>query len=94
MSGTTKRQITIERHSITRIRISGTSRFVFCEVCQSETLAFTPAQVAQFLQTSGAEVLQQIELGAFHLIDGKEVALVCGNSLAGKIDSEERLLKS
>ena len=83
MASTTKR-ITIERHSITRIRISGKSRFVFCQVCQSETLAFTREQVANFLQISEQEVLRQIELGEFHLIGGREVWMVCSNSLEEK----------
>lgn len=80
MASKTKR-ITIERHSITRIRISGKSRFVFCQVCHSETLAFTPEQVANFLQISEREVLQQIETGEFHLVTSAGVTLVCASSL-------------
>ena len=81
MSNTTKRQITIERHSITTIRISGKSQFVSCEICQLVTLAFTPEQTGKFLQISEAEVLRQIELGEFHLVESEDVLLICGNSL-------------
>ena len=81
MSSTTKRQITIERHSITRIRISGKYRYIFCEVCQSETLAFTPEQVAKFLQISEPEVLRQIETGELHLVTRNSMGLVCAGSL-------------
>lgn len=84
MSNTTKRQITIERHSITTIRISGKSRFLFCQICQNQTLAFTSEQTANFLQIKVEEVLQQIESGAFHLIDRTGVMLICGNSLKEK----------
>ena len=74
-----KRQITIETHSITRIRIRSKSHFIFCRVCHSENIAFTSEQVAAFFQTNADEISRQIELGKFHLIDGKETALICGS---------------
>ncbi len=80
MSYSSRRQITIERHSVTKIRISGKSRYVFCEVCKSETLAFSSEQMAKFLQIIEDEILRRIELGDFHLIGGKETRFVCGNS--------------
>jgi hypothetical protein len=82
MSSKTKRQITIERHSITRIRISGKSPFVFCEVCQTETLAFTPEQVAGFFRVSVDDICQQIEDGQFHLMADETGVIICGNSVA------------
>lgn len=90
MTGTTKRQITIERHSITIIRISGKSRFLFCEDCQTESLAFTLEQLAGFLQIGLGEICQHIELSRFHLINGKGFALVCGNSLEEKTSLEKK----
>jgi len=84
MNSTTKRQITIERHSITRIRISGKSRFVFCEDCQTETLAFTPEQVAGFLRVSVDDICQQIEDGQFHLTGREGLAFICTNSLENR----------
>ncbi|MBX7172330.1 MAG: hypothetical protein K1X72_15295 [Pyrinomonadaceae bacterium] len=81
MAGKTKRQITIETHSITIIRTKGKSNTAFCEHCGKKVTAFPVEQIAEILQMDVCEVYRQIEVGEFHLIKGEYAALVCGSSL-------------
>lgn len=75
------RQITIETHSITRIRINSKSNSAYCQQCQSTTATFSPEQISERFQTSLSEIYRQIKSGEFHLIVLEGAVLVCGNSL-------------
>lgn len=79
------RQITIETHSITIIRISGKQHSAHCERCGKTVTAFAPKQIAAFLQIDVAEVCRRVETKKIHLInDGESAAMICGTSLEGK----------
>lgn len=76
-----KRQITIETHSITIIRASGSSAVVTCETCREPVTAFPPAQIATALRLSATEIEALRQSGEIHS-DSRNSVLVCGNSLA------------
>ena len=78
------RQITIETHSVTIIRAKGKSFSDYCEKCRIRVAAFTPEQVAAFLQIELNEVYRQIESGEIHLVNTEAVSLVCSGSLDKK----------
>ncbi len=86
MASKTKRQITIETHSITIIRAKGKSYSTFCEHCQQNVVAFSIEQTAAILEINLHEVCSQIESGKFHLVTNDGMTLVCGNSLKMKSD--------
>lgn len=76
------RQITIETHSITIIRTKSRRLPAHCEHCRQTVTAFTPEQIAGFLQLDLTEVCRRIETQQIHLINnGDGVAMVCANSL-------------
>lgn len=75
-------EITIETHSITIIRTKGKIPSTHCEQCLETVTAFTPEQVAGFLQLSTTEIFQRVLTKQFHLTNHRRgVALICGNSL-------------
>ena len=74
-------EITIETHSITIIRTNDQRFSVRCERCEKKVSAFTPEQLATFMQLDLNEICRRIEAGELHLTEtGRGVALVCGNS--------------
>ncbi len=78
-----RRQITIETHSLTIIRTGGKKISAFCERCQTNVLAFTPEQIAAFLDLIVAEICLRVQSDELHLIKtGRSVALICGGSLS------------
>ena len=81
MGSKTKRQITIETHSITIIRAKGKTISAYCQYCQQNVSAFSIEQFAAIFQMDLNEVCRQIESGKFHLVAIEDVLLVCGNSL-------------
>ncbi len=81
-------EITIETHRITIIRTKGKIPSIYCEYCLETVTAFTPEQVAGFLQLSITEIYQRVATKQIHLTkEGRGVALICGNSL----DSNKKL---
>lgn len=77
-------EIYIETHSVTIIRTKGKSFSAYCERCETTVAAFTPEQVAAFLEFNLAEVCRRIENAELHLIQNtRSLALICGNSLQG-----------
>lgn len=75
-------QITIETHSITIIRTSGKQNSAHCEHCLKTVAAFTPEQIAAFLQLDLTEIRRRAEVGEIHLTqNGRNAALICGASL-------------
>lgn len=84
MANRTKRQITIETHSITIIRTKGKSNFAFCDYCQKDVMAFSIEQTAEIWQMNLSEVCRQIESGMLHLVAGEGIALVCSDSFVPK----------
>ena len=75
-------EITIETHRITVIRIKNDSPPVHCEYCQKAVSAFTPKQIAGYLQLDLTEVFQRINTKQMHLTrTDRGTALICGESL-------------
>lgn len=81
-----KRQITIETHSITIIRINSKSNSAYCQRCQSNTATFSPEQLSEIFQTSLSEIYRQIESREFHLIADQDMVLICGKSFKSSND--------
>ncbi|MBS1792234.1 MAG: hypothetical protein JSS81_00180 [Acidobacteria bacterium] len=79
-----RRQITIETHSVTVIRLKSGSVSAYCESCREEVTAFSPAQTAAILRVDPAEVDRRIETNQIHLTRRERGAtLVCGSLLKG-----------
>ena len=92
MASKTKRQITIETHSITIIRTKENSNSVFCEHCQRNVTAFSVEQIANFFEMDLGEVCRQIKSGELHLTNGTKIALVCSVSLDNRKNLREENL--
>jgi len=76
-----KTQITIETHSITIIRTTGTPFNAHCEICRQRVSAFASHEIANALRLSTDEVETLHRAGEIHAVDSNN-KLVCGNSLA------------
>jgi hypothetical protein len=75
-------EIYIETRSVTVIRANGKSFAAHCQRCETTVVAFTPEQVAVFINLSLAEVCRRIETAELHLTQtNRGLALICGNSL-------------
>ena len=84
-------EIYIETRSVTVIRTNGKSFAAQCERCGTAVAAFTPEQVAVFLQLDLTEVCRRIETAKLHLIQtNRSLALVCGNSLRDSENTMQR----
>lgn len=79
-----KRQITIETHSVTIIRLKGKSNSAFCELCQEMVKTFSIEQIAEILEMELDEIIRQIKLGEFHLTTAARTKFICGNSLSNE----------
>ena len=72
MSSKTKRQITIERHSITIIRTKDNPLSNFCQACQKIITTFESAQVTDFSPPHAGDGNPQIETDQVYLIGTEE----------------------
>ena len=84
------RQITIETHSVTIIRVKGSQFSTHCERCQKTVAAFAPKQIAEFLRLDLKEVYRRIETQEIHLTrSGESTALICGATLKSRENQQE-----
>lgn len=77
-------EIYVETRSVTVIRTADKKSFsaAHCERCGTTVPAFTPEQVAVFLDFNLAEVFRRIGNAELHLTQtNRNLALICGNSL-------------
>ena len=72
MRRTAKRQMTIERHTVTIIRTKGQPLSVFCQNCQKLITDLIPEQVVLNSQTAVNKVDQPFESDGFHLIEAED----------------------
>lgn len=74
-------QITIERRSVTVVRLTGNEVSVTCDFCGGQTVAFTTSNVAAMFGLDVAEVCRRVDSGALHLVrHGEITGFVCANS--------------
>jgi hypothetical protein len=86
---TRKRQITIERHSITIIRTKGAPLTVYCLVCQKQVSAVDSGLIANALQLTMSEIELMRESGEIHAVNHDHLQL-CSNSIAELLNNQNR----
>ncbi|HKX83198.1 MAG TPA: helix-turn-helix domain-containing protein [Pyrinomonadaceae bacterium] len=88
---TRRTEIKLESTEIRRLTLRTTRRPEVCERCGVMVDAFTPSQIAEFLNVSVGEVYSLLESGEIHIAGRGEPSLICANPNPNKRQNKEQL---
>jgi hypothetical protein len=82
MKAKQRREITLETHEVTIIRIKNKKLNTFCSDCGAYTFHLTVPETISLLSLSETEVKRWLENKTIHAKEAEGVLLLCGTSLA------------
>ncbi len=94
MISRTRNQITIQSRQTILVRPSRDSFRAWCERCLEVVAALTPESVTNLLGVPASRLCELLARGQLHAVEaGREVSLICCNSLAACSTRETKLIE-